>query len=379
VDAQAILARLVAFDTTSRLSNLALIDWVEAFLRERGIASQRIARADGEKANLLARIGPDEDGGVVLSGHTDVVPVDDQRWSSDPFVLRDDGERLYARGAADMKGFLALALAHVEAMAAAPLKRPIRLAFTYDEEIGCLGAPSLIAALASGARPEAIIVGEPTEMKVVSGHKGIAVFRVELRGREAHSSLVDDGVSAIMEGVKLMSLIEQMGAEARAAGDAHGFAPPGATMMIGQVQGGTALNILAGHCSFVWDLRCPPGVDPDRFIARFEAAARALDAAMKARAPDAGVTVTRTADVPACAPVSDSAAEQLARALTGDNGRSLASYAAEAGMFQRAGLPVVLCGPGSIAQAHQPDEWIAKSQLAAGARFMERLIARQCA
>jgi acetylornithine deacetylase len=182
-----------------------------------------------------------------------------------------------------------------------------------------------------------------------------------------------------MEGVMLMSLIEQMGAEARAAGDAHGFAPPGATMMIGQVQGGTALNILAGHCSFVWDLRCPPGVDPDRFIARFEAAARALDAAMKARAPDAGVTVTRTADVPACAPVSDSAAEQLARALTGDNGRSLASYAAEAGMFQRAGLPVVLCGPGSIAQAHQPDEWIAKSQLAAGARFMERLIARQCA
>jgi len=379
MNSEAILARLIAFDTTSRLSNLALIDWVSDFLAARGVGSERIARADGERANLLARIGPDVAGGVVLSGHTDVVPVEDQAWSSDPFVLRDAEGRFYGRGAADMKAFLALALASVEAMQHAVLKRPIYLAFTYDEEIGCLGAPSLIAALMRKERPAAIIVGEPTEMKIVSGHKGISAFRVEIVGVEAHSSLVNAGASAIMAALPLMRLIEEMGADARAAPDAYGFDPPGATMMIGQVNGGTALNILAGRCAFVWDLRCPPDVDQDGFIARFEAAAAAADAALKARAPYAGVTITRLADVPPCAPAETSAAEALARALTGDNGRALASYAAEAGLYQRAGLPVVLCGPGSIAQAHQPDEWIAKSQIAAGADFMTRLVARQSA
>ncbi len=332
--------------------------------------------ADGAKANLYALIGPRIEGGVVLSGHTDVVPVDGQAWTSDPWVVTTRDGKLFGRGVADMKTFAALALAHVDAMQAAALKRPIILAFSYDEEVGCLGAPSLIARLqADLPAPSAVIVGEPTDMKVVSGHKGIRVFVVEVEGREAHSSKVDQGVSAIMEALKLMQVVADLAAEARAEADVTSlFDPPGATLTIGLVQGGTATNILARRCSFAWDLRCPPGVDPDAIEARFRAAADALDADIKNRAPEGGVRVTRRSDTPPLAP-ENGAAETLARLLTGDNAPSAASYAAEAGLFQRAGLSAVICGPGSILQAHQPDEWITLDQVEEGARFMRRLIA----
>lgn len=371
-----ILARLIAFDTTSRNSNLALIEWVEAFLRERGIESRRVANADGSKANLYARIGPDVAGGVVLSGHTDVVPVDGQPWTSDPWVLTARGGKLYGRGTADMKSFLALALAHVDQMLATQLQRPVILAFSYDEEIGCLGAPSMIAELAALAeKPSAVIVGEPTLMKVVSAHKGVRSFLVEVTGREAHSSLPDQGVSAVMEALKLMQLVAEIAEEARGVSHAH-FNPPGPTLTIGRVEGGTASNILARRCEFIWDLRCPEQAQGDAIEARFRAAAAELDAAIKARAPEAGVTVTRRSNTPGLAIAPDSEAEALARALTGDNETRAVAYAAEAGLFQRAGLAAVICGPGSIEQAHQPDEWIETAQIEEGAVFMRRLIER---
>ena len=369
-----ILARLIAFDTTSRNSNLELIAWVEDFLRQRGVASRRVANSDGTKANLYAVIGPDVAGGVVLSGHTDVVPVDGQPWASDPWVLTERGGKLYGRGTADMKSFSALALAHVDAMLAAPLKRPAILALSYDEEIGCLGAPSMIAEIAAQTnKPSAVIVGEPTSMKVVSAHKGVRSFIVDVTGREAHSSLPDHGVSAVMEALKLMQLIAQMGEEARSATHAH-FDPPGPTMTIGKVDGGTASNILARRCSFIWDLRTPEMAQGDAIEARFREAAAKLDAEIKARAPEGGVAITRRTNTPGLAIERDSAAETLARALTGDNETRAVAYAAEAGLFQRAGIPTVICGPGSIEQAHQPDEWIEVSQIEEGAQFMRRLI-----
>lgn len=371
-----ILARLIAFDTTSRNSNLALIEWIEDFLRARGVASRRVANADGSKANLYALVGPEAEGGVVLSGHTDVVPVDGQPWTSDPWTVTTRGDKLYGRGVADMKSFIALALAHVDQARAAPLKAPVMLAFSYDEEIGCLGAPSLIEAMADFApRPSAVIVGEPTSMKVVSAHKGVRSFVVEVTGREAHSSLPDAGVSAVMEALKLMDLVAEIGREGRTVTHAH-FDPPGPTLTIGKVEGGTATNILARKCSFLFDLRTPETAQADAIEARFRATAAALDAEIKARASEAGVVVTRRSNTPGLAFARDSAAETLARALTGDNETRAVAYAAEAGLFQRAGIPTVVCGPGSIEQAHQPDEWIERTQIEEGARFMQRLIER---
>lgn len=377
IPAVEILAKLVAFDTTSRESNLALIEWVEAFLGARGVTSVRVPNADGRKANLYALIGPTVEGGVVLSGHTDVVPVDGQPWTSDPWMVTERDGRLYGRGVADMKSFLALALAHVDAARAADLKRPIILAFSYDEEVGCLGAPGLIAAMGDLPPPAAVIVGEPTLMRVVSGHKGISTFVVTVEGREAHSSQTQQGVSAVMEALPLMQLVADMALEAEAEADRSApFTPPQATMTVGMVNGGTAVNILARRCEFMWDLRCPPEVDPEIYVSRFMTAAAAADARIKARAPEGGVTVVRRSSTPALRIARDSDAEMLARAITGDNGMEAAAYAAEAGLFQRAGMPAVICGPGSIAQAHQPDEWIEIDQIAQGARFMRKLIER---
>ena len=371
------LARLVAFDTTSRGSNLELIAHVEALLSALGVPSRRIANADGTKANLLASIGPDVAGGVILSGHTDVVPVDGQPWSSDPWVLTPRGDRLYGRGTCDMKGFLALALAAVPDFATGRLKRPVHLAFSYDEEVGCLGAPDLIAEIAARVpTPAAVIVGEPTGMEAVSGHKGIAAFRVVVSGHEAHSSQTHLGVSANMAAIRLMASLSALAERLeREADPASPFTPKWPTLTIGLINGGTALNILARECVFVFDLRTPHGVDPYDILADFFAEAEALDAAMKARFADAGVVVERRSRTPAMAIDPGGPAEAFARRLAGDNGPTRAvPYAAEAGQFQQAGYSVVICGPGSIDQAHQPDEYVEVSQIQRGAAFMVRLI-----
>ena len=371
------LARLVAFDTTSRGSNLELIAHVEAVLASIGVRSRRVANADGTKANLLASIGPDVAGGVVLSGHTDVVPVDGQPWTSDPFVLTPRGDKLYGRGTCDMKGFLALALATAPDFAAGGLKRPVHLAFSYDEEIGCLGAPDLIAEIAASVpRPAAVIVGEPTGMEAVSAHKGITSFRVTVTGREAHSSQTHLGVSANMAAIQLMASLSALAERLeREADPASPFTPKWPTLTVGLINGGTALNILARECVFVFDLRTPHGMDPDAILAGFFAEARAMDAQMKARFDGVGVAVERRSRTPAFALEPGGAAEAFARRLAGDNGPTRAvPYAAEAGQFQEAGYSVVICGPGSIDQAHQPDEYVEVSQMQRGAAFMVRLV-----
>jgi len=376
-----ILARLVAFDTTSRNSNLALVEFVEGELARLGVTSRRVPNEDGTKANLFATIGPMVEGGVVLSGHTDVVPVDGQPWTSDPFALTLRDGRLYGRGSCDMKGFLALALAAAPELAKAPLVRPAHLAFSYDEEVGCLGAPSMIDEIARVLpRPQAVIVGEPTSMEAVRGHKGISVYRVTVSGREAHSSLTHIGVSAVMAAVRLMALLCDLSERLeRDADPSSPFLPKGASLTIGMVEGGTASNILARECSFVFDLRCPPGLDAETIIQPFYAAAKAMDAELKARAPEAGVRIERRSGTPAFAPEIDGDSERLARLLAGDNGPGrVVSYAAEAGQFQGAGFSTVICGPGSIDQAHQPDEYVEVSQMQRGAQFMGRLIEALC-
>lgn len=371
-----ILARLVAFDTTSRGSNLALIDYVEAGLAALGVAARRVPNADGTKANLLATLGPAVEGGVVLSGHTDVVPVDGQPWTSDPFVLTRKGERLYGRGTCDMKGFLACALAAAPLFANGGLKRPVHLAFSYDEEIGCLGAPDLIAAIRAGLPPPAVVVvGEPTDMEAVSGHKGIASFRVTVTGREAHSSLAHLGASANMAAISLLSALAALARDLTARADpASPFHPKGATLTVGQINGGAAVNILARECVFAFDLRTPPGMDAEEILRPFFHLCEEIEADLKTRAPEASVRVERRASTPALAPEPDSEAEALVRRLTGDNGPPRAvAYAAEAGQFQQAGFSTVICGPGSIDQAHQPDEYVEVVQMERGVRFMERL------
>ncbi len=371
------LARLVAFDTTSRDSNLHLIAYVEQLLAGLGVSSKRVSNADGTKANLLATIGPMEAGGVVLSGHTDVVPVDGQAWSSDPFKLVQRGERLFGRGTCDMKGFIALALATAPHFASGQMKRPIHLAFSYDEEIGCLGAPDLIREIAASVpRPQAVIVGEPTSMEAVSGHKGIASFKVCVCGHEAHSSQTHLGASANMAAIKLLGSLDALAEKLKRDADpASPYQPRETTLTVGLLNGGTAGNILARRCEFVFDLRSAPGVDARALIAPFQAEVEQMDAALKARFPDCGAELETRAINPGLAPEPDGPAEALARTLAGDNGPArVVPYAAEAGQFQQAGYSVVICGPGSIDQAHQPDEYVDISQMQRGAAFMARLV-----
>jgi acetylornithine deacetylase len=371
-----ILQTLIGFDTTSRHSNLALIEWVEAYLERHGVPHRRVLNAEGTKSNLLATVGPNVEGGAVLSGHTDVVPVDGQPWSTDPWTVVERDGRLYGRGTCDMKGFLALALGAVPGLIAANPRKPVHLAFSYDEEIGCLGAPSMIEVIQRELpAPAFVVVGEPTDMVAVNGHKGIANFKVTVTGREAHSSQTQQGVSAIMAAVKLMASLAELAERLeRDADPASPFTPKWPTLTIGTVHGGTAGNILARECKFIFDLRAPPTIDPLMVLAPFAAQVGAMDAALKARAPEAGVAMEMLSNVPGFAPEPDGMAESFARRLAGDNGPPRAvSFATEAGQFQQAGLSTVLCGPGSIAQAHQPDEFVEVSQMERGQAFMRRL------
>jgi acetylornithine deacetylase len=373
------LRDLVAFDTTSRNSNLDLIAWVEAYLAPLGATLHRVPNEDGTKANLIASFGPlDKAGGVILSGHTDVVPVDGQDWHTDPWTLTQKDGRLYGRGTCDMKGFSACALALAPAMAKANLSAPIHIALSYDEEVGCLGAHSLVDQLnALYPGSSAVIIGEPSDMKVVSGQKGLSSFYVEVTGREAHSSQIQQGVSAIMEAIPLMAAIKDMAADARLVAPKDSpFEPPGTSITIGVVEGGTAVNILARHCSFVFDIRFEAGDDPRRYEDELRDLVDATDASIKARAPEGGAILVRRSLSPAMSPEVNGAAEALARALTGDNTLRAVAYATEGGIFQIGGLSTVICGPGSILQAHQPDEYIEVEQMEACVAFLERLVHR---
>jgi acetylornithine deacetylase len=369
------LARLVAFPTVSSRSNLDLVGFVEDYLGGHGVASLRVPDATGAKASLIACVGPAAEGGVVLSGHTDVVPVEGQDWTSDPYVLTERDGRLHGRGACDMKGFAACALALVPEMLAAGLRRPVILALSHDEEVGCLGAPPMIEVMLGRLpRPEAVIVGEPSEMRVVTGHKAGYGFAVHVRGHEVHSSLMHTGVSAVMAAARLVVWMGDQMPARPAPGEGDGFDPPYTTLHVGKILGGTAHNITARDCRMLGEIRVLPGESVTGWRARLFGEAARLEAELRRVHPDARVTVTTRMEVPALAPEPDGAAERLTRALTGDNGRHVVSYQTEAGQFQERGLSTVVCGPGSIAQAHQPDEYITADQLDAGAQFIRRLI-----
>ena len=382
--ARDLLDRLVAFPTVSTDSNAGLIAFAADWLAGQGVQAAVVPMADSAKAGLFAQIGPDAPGGVLLSGHTDVVPVAGQDWTTDPFAVTERDGRLYGRGTADMKGFDALALATMALGARVPLRRPLQIVLTPDEEIGCTGAPPLIAALQAArlSRAGAVIVGEPSMMKVVTGHKGALAFRVALRGHEVHSSRLPEGVSAVMESARLVTAIDAMNDIARAmpvTTAAALFDPPFSTFHVGQIAGGTAQNITAGHCAFPLECRFVPGDDPALWLARLDAAVTETRARMQARHPATGVSLAPFFDVPALRPEVQGPAETLARLLTGDNGTHVVSYGTEAGHFQAAGYSTVVCGPGDIAQAHQADEYITADQFRAGWAFMTRLIDHLCA
>jgi acetylornithine deacetylase len=372
-----LLKTLVAFDTVSRKSNLALIEHVRALLNTHGITSRLVYNESKTKANLLASVGPNIEGGVVLSGHTDVVPVEDQNWQSDPFQVTARDGKLFGRGTADMKSFVAIALAALPQMTHARLKRPIHFALSYDEEVGCIGVPSLIKLLnAELPKPSAVIVGEPTEMKVVTAHKSVTGVRTVVTGHEAHSSQPHRGVSAVMVAAELIEYLRAMGAEAAARGPKNDlFEPPHATITINRIEGGTAPNIMAGHCAFQWDVRALPDEDGSAYIQRFASYCRnVVLPRLRAISPTCNIEVVSRAGTPALRPERDSEAERICRMLTGDNVTRHVSFAAEAGQFQQSGLATVICGPGSIAQAHQPNEFIEIAQIDAGVRFVDDLI-----
>lgn len=377
--ARMLMDKLVGFPTVSRDSNLELIDFVEDYLKGYGIDSVRVPNEDGSKAALYAHIGPEIDGGVVLSGHTDVVPVDGQNWDSDPFTVTERQGKLYGRGTCDMKGFDALALSAVPLALERGIKRPLQIALSYDEEVGCTGAPPMIDHMVSHGLPRAdtVIVGEPSMMKVVTGHKGGIGYKMHFRGFEVHSSLAPTGVSAIMMAAKLINWANDVNAENAAKPVtelAADFVPPYTTLHIGTIQGGTAHNITAKDCHFGFDFRIVPGEDIGEWQARFLAKVAEIEAEMKAVRPEAGITAEQYFHVPGLVPEDDGAAEALVRKLTGENARHVVSYGTEAGQFQERGYSAVICGPGDIAQAHQPNEYITVDQFQQGEAFIARLV-----
>ena len=368
------IEQLVGFNTVSRDSNLSLIDFVQNYLDNYGIASTRVVSDDGEKSNLYATIGPLEEGGVVLSGHTDVVPVDGQDWHTDPFLLTEDSGRLYGRGTCDMKGFIGIALSLVPDMKS--LTRPIHFALSYDEEIGCRGAPSMIEEMVTGIPvPEAVIVGEPTSMGAVTGHKGIVGLKTTVRGYETHSSQTNRGVSAVMNAARLVSYLGSMAERLeRDTPSDNGFNPHNTSIHVGVINGGTAMNIVSRHCEFVWDVRNIPGDNPDILIGEFEKYCKEeVLPEMRRRWSDCFIRTEVIARAPEFAPKT-SAALELVQAITGTQDTGRGAYVAEAGLFQAAGFPTVMCGPGSIDQAHQPDEFISLEQVAQGESFLRQLI-----
>jgi acetylornithine deacetylase len=377
---EAWLKTLVGFDTTSRLSNLALIEHVEAYLDAHHIPHHRLPNDDGSKACLIATIaasdGESMAGGIVLSGHTDVVPVDGQPWNSNPFLLTDkDDGLLYGRGTCDMKGFIACALAMVPEWVENPPPCPIHFAFSYDEEVGCLAAAPLSAHLnALGISPALVLIGEPTSMRVVDAHKGIRSFETTVSGLEAHSSNTHLGVNAVQIAAELIHKLTSIAARFRELGDDSGrFDPPFTTVHVGVIHGGTARNIIPRECKFLWEVRPLPQHNPDDVLAEFLAHAEEVIAPYRAVFEDASVVTRAVSTVLGLHPMQPQPLLSALLHLAGSNGCNAVSFGTEGGIFQAAGFPVLVCGPGDIAQAHSPNEFIAKSQLADCVDFLRAL------
>ena len=377
-----ILDRLVAFDTTSRNSNLELIGWVREYLDGHGVGYRLSHDASGGKANVHAIIGEPGPGGVALSGHVDTVPVDGQAWSSDPFIMRRDAGRLYGRGTSDMKGFVACCLAAVPSFQAAGLRRPIHLFISYNEEVDCAGARRLVEDLGeSGLSPALCIVGEPTSMQPILGHKGRLAVDVTVKGRAGHSSAPARGVNAVYAAAEAVSWIAAEQRRIMAEGPfAHGYEPPHTTIHVGTFSGGTILNIIPDQASFRMEWRVVPGESAEAALERLRAyIVEAIEPAMHAVDPSTGFTLTPSDWLPGLSLDTDHPLASMVRQLTGFNSTGYVSYGTEAGLYQEAGIPSIVCGPGDIAQAHTPDEWIEESQLAACDAFLRRLASQQAA
>ena len=370
------LARLVAFDTTSAKSNLALIEFVRDYLAGFGVASQIIPYQDGAKANLLATIGDVANPGIILSGHSDVVPARPEEWKSDPFTLTQRDDRLYGRGTADMKGFVAVVLAAIPELLRKSASRPIHIALSCDEEVGCNGVKPMIRHITQHLPlPVAVIVGEPTLMQVVNATKGVATYATELHGQEAHSSDPRRGVNAIAFAGHALLELERLAEKLKAKGDPTGcFDPPYATLNVGVIGGGTVKNIVPSQCTIAWEIRFPAGIDPNETLRQMQDYDRKLTARMQAASPACYASTHEVRTLCALAPDNGSFAESLAQRALKGNRVVAVSYGTEAGLFQEAGMPTVICGPGSIDQAHKPDEFVAISELEACGTFIERLV-----
>ena len=370
------LSRLVSYDTTSRNSNLRLIGFVREYLDAHGVPYRVSTDATGEKANVHAIIGPQQPGGVALSGHVDTVPVDGQAWSADPFTLRRAGGRLHARGAADMKGFVSACLAAVPDFKARKLARPLHLFISYDEEVGCLGARRLIEDLdASGLKPALCVVGEPSGMRPILAHKGKLNLRVRVRGRTGHSSEPAKGVNAVQAaGEAIGYVVAEARRLAREGPFEDGFDPPHTTIHVGTIQGGTILNIIPERCEFTMEWRTIPGDDAAGHVECMRAfVAAAIEPAMHAVHPDTGFDFEVIASMPGMSLDPNHQLTALVKRLTGSNSTGKVSYGTEGGCYQNAGIPTIICGPGHVAQAHQPDEWIAQDQLDLCDAFIRRV------
>jgi acetylornithine deacetylase len=370
-----LLRSLVSFDTTSHKSNRELVSFVEAYLAGHGVASQLVPTEDGLKSSLFATIGPEGVPGIGLSGHTDVVPSDRAAWTSDPFTVREQNGRLYGRGTADMKGFLACVLAMVPEFKRRSLKVPVHVVFSYDEETGCTGVRPMIAELGDRlVKPRAVIVGEPTSMAVVDAHKGPVRWQVEIIGRAAHSSMAHLGVNAISVAARLIGELGAIEKELAARLSDPRFTPPYPTLQVTEIEGGIAANIVPATTTFGFEVRAMPGLDVDAIEQRIvEFAARECLPEMRRLAPEADIVIRQGNRVPPFSADKQSEIVSLALKLAGQNETGAVSYATEAGLFQVAGVPSVVCGPGDIAQAHTADEWIAVTEIERCLAFLGRL------
>ncbi|MEZ7501846.1 acetylornithine deacetylase [Psychrobacter sp. Arc29] len=383
------LTRLIAFDTVSRHSNLALIEDVQAYCEQLGLTVDLTFNEAKTKANLFATVPAGEDAdqvnnGLVLSGHTDVVPVDGQDWTSEPFTATIRSDKLYGRGACDMKGFIACALTMlpqaVQLSNNGQLRRPLHLALSFDEEVGCLGAPLILADLkARGITPDYCIVGEPTNMAMVVAHKGIAVYRCRVHGKSAHSSLIAQGVNAISYASRLIGYVDTLAEELSARDDALEdgdalFTVPYSTLSVGTIHGGTATNIVPNLCEFTFDYRNLPHMTQDDILEPIQAKVAELNAQMQARAPETGIELMQEESVPAMTDDDSAELQSLIAALTGDDERHKVAYATEGGQFTNAGIPTIICGPGSIEQAHKADEYVELIEIERCDGFLQKLL-----
>ena len=379
------LTRLIGFDTVSRYSNLALIEEVQGYCEQLGLSVDLTFNEAKDKANLFVTVpaGANADQvnhGLVLSGHTDVVPVDGQDWSSDPFTATIRDDKLYGRGSCDMKSLIACALTllpqAVKLSNAGKLRRPLHLALSFDEEVGCLGAPLILADLkARGIAPDYCIVGEPTNMTMVVAHKGIAVYRCRVHGKSAHSSLTTQGVNAISYASRLIGYVDELAEEISHREDNDSlFDVPYSTLSVGTIQGGTATNIVPNLCEFTFDYRNLPHMTQEDILAPIKAKVAELSAQMQARAPETGIELLQQESVPAMTDNDNGELQNLISALTGDDERHKVAYATEGGQFTNAGIPTIICGPGSIEQAHKANEFVKLSEIERCDGFLQKLL-----